>query len=247
MKVKRVKSGFMLAELAIVLIIVGVLASMTVFAAQFLESGKNQSLIYEITALRRNVAKFYEIYKALPGDFENAGAAMGASRSGNGNGFYDVVNSSHESLFAWHHMAKAAIITGNFTFAYSSIPGVNLPKSRVILDGGYRLGSEIPVEISGGGFGSRYKILLELAGYSVQNTTNGRGYIGAVRAVNMQEIDVKIDDGEPLDGFVLGLNDANLRCNTGSGTPTVGVYQASIVYKNDKTNGCIFSMILNEY
>lgn len=257
MEAKKIKRGFMLAEMAIVIVIIAIITSMMIFASGFLDSGKNQAIIFETTTIRQNISKFYNMYKALPGDIDKANTTINTNAiNGNGNGKYDVSGSYHESLLAWQHLVQSGIIIGSFTddvqdnsiYSASKV-SVNIPQSKTYKDGGYRIGSYVPGELSGSPNYPQnlYNIFLEFAIYSTQNRENGRGYIGIISPANLQDIDTKMDDGKPLEGYIIGLNDGNVKCNSGTSIPGTESYTANLVYTAETTNSCIMFMILSEY
>jgi len=261
-KVKRkIKKAFTLIEMTVVIIIIATLISIAaITGSAFIDNGKAQSFIYELTGYRQNIKKFYDTYHALPGDFNGASSDINAYlMNGNGNGKYDI-DISNECYSAWQHMSYAGILPEKFVgtsvskefvggrFIQQSKPGVNVPRSKIFPNAGYRIGSNIPNEISQNSIMGKYNIILEFMQYDSFDEMTGRGKNGAINPIIMQNIDTKIDDGKPIDGFLVGLNDANNLCNLSTSNVNLGFYSTSpVTYLDSKEEGCIVSLILNEY
>lgn len=241
--IKVKKKAFMLTEIAVCIAIIGILLSLIVTGAGYIENGKNQAFIYEVTAINQNINKFYNLYNKVPGDFHLASSTISTTLiNGNGNTLYENPIPSttiYESLLAWKHLQAAGMIFDQYTGTPGAAPnisilGTNIPKSKVFKNGGYRIGSDIPPEVSANLDMLQYRIILEYANYTTQTTT-GRGTTSALKPSNMQQIDYKMDDGKPKSGFVYGTN---ATCYTAT-TPAI--------YVNSSAESCIFSWVLNQY
>lgn len=258
MKVKHKKSAYSLAELAVVIVIIGILMTLVIQVNGYIENAKNQSFIYELTSIQNSIDEFYNKYGKLPGDFDQASTNINATLlNGNGNQIYEekIVssNKTHESYMVWSHLQKANLVSGVFTgmsestTEMKSVVGKNILESKIFKGSGYRIGSDISNEILTHPEKYIYKVILEFADYTVQNSTTGRGLNGALKANSLQNIDIKIDDGNPFEGFLFGLNDSRMKCNSSTSNPTSSFYSTGIEYINDKTEGCIMSLILSKY
>jgi prepilin-type N-terminal cleavage/methylation domain-containing protein len=122
----RNKNGFTLVELAIVLVVVGLITAGVVGGSSLIESSKRQAVISDIQALKTAVNAFKLEYDGLPGDFDeadlywdNCAEFGGGNTRCNGNGDNKIVHVSpalrYESYKAIRHLALADLIDGNYT------------------------------------------------------------------------------------------------------------------------------------
>lgn len=103
-KIPRYLPGFTLIELAIVLIIIGVIAGAVLKGQDLLEAAKMRGLLADANRFRMVVQLYHENYGALPGDDAHAAQHFGAQVS-NGDG--DGIISNNDSQLFWTHLAKA--------------------------------------------------------------------------------------------------------------------------------------------
>lgn len=83
--------GFTLVEVAIVLVIVGLMLAGVFKGQALIDSARVRSMANEVSGIRTAWYSFQERYRALPGDFQSAGTQIdSAAVSGNGNGKLDA-------------------------------------------------------------------------------------------------------------------------------------------------------------
>lgn len=96
--------GFSLIELAIVLIIVGLIAGGIFKGQDLLESAKIRSVLSDIQRYRTAVSLYHDAFGYYPGDDPQAQTRFGGDVSnGNGDG---LINNNEINSF-WTHLAKA--------------------------------------------------------------------------------------------------------------------------------------------
>lgn len=106
------QSGFTLIEIAIVLVIIGLLLGGVLKGQELINSAKVRSLNDKVSGISAAYYAFQDRYKAIPGDYSRAQDTINDSLfQGNGNG---VIDYNNETGSVWEHLEKAGFITGNF-------------------------------------------------------------------------------------------------------------------------------------
>ncbi len=85
----RAQQGFTLVEIAIVLVIIGLLLGGILKGQEMITQAKIKNVINDFNGISAAIYSYQDRYKALPGDDANAGGAAGrwtTSTSGDGNG-----------------------------------------------------------------------------------------------------------------------------------------------------------------
>ena len=115
---KRTQSGFTLVEMAIVLIIIGLILGGVFKGQALIDSARVRSLSTDVSGIRTAWYSFQERYRSIPGDFSNAQSQIdSASTQGNGNGRID---DGQERAGVWQQMALAGFIPGDFDGAQNA-------------------------------------------------------------------------------------------------------------------------------
>lgn len=107
------KLGFSLIEMAIVLMVLGLLTSLTLKGYDLLENAKLHSLVNQINQYRYAYLQFVEKYNALPGDFGFASLFINSDLpNGNNNGNLegDGLDASMDAGKFWIHLAADGLI-----------------------------------------------------------------------------------------------------------------------------------------
>ena len=118
--------GFTLIEIAIVLVIIGLLLGGVLKGQELITSARVRNLVSQQDGIKAAYFGFLDRYRALPGDYTAAstninGVAAGAcgTHNGNGNG---QIEAGNESVLAWEHLSKAGFINGSYTCAAAEGP-----------------------------------------------------------------------------------------------------------------------------
>lgn len=116
---KQKQGGFTLIEIAIVLVIIGLLLGGVLKGQELITSARVRNLISQQDGIKAAYFGFLDRYRALPGDYTAAatnitGVAAGAcgTHNGNGNG---QIEAGNESVQAWEHLSKSGFINGAYT------------------------------------------------------------------------------------------------------------------------------------
>ncbi|HSN40261.1 MAG TPA: prepilin-type N-terminal cleavage/methylation domain-containing protein [Burkholderiales bacterium] len=120
---KQREGGFTLIEIAIVLVIIGLLLGGVLKGQELITSARVRNLISQQDGIKAAYFGFQDRYRALPGDYPGAQANanipnMGSdTMGGNGDGLIVSTGSANEPTLAWMHLSHAGFLTGNYTMA----------------------------------------------------------------------------------------------------------------------------------
>ena len=123
----RKQHGFTLIEIAIVLVIIGLLLGGVLKGQELITSARVRNLISTQDGVKSAYFGFLDRYRALPGDYGNASANIpncGTCLNGNNNGQITTQAAggpNEEFVSAWEHLSRAGFVTGSYV--YSATPG----------------------------------------------------------------------------------------------------------------------------
>ncbi len=219
---KYKQPGFTVVEIAIVLVIIGLMLGGLLKLRELINGAKTKNLAADITNVAASVKHYQEQYKALPGDDPNVGVHLGAaSRAvlattptasfgvactppaglagcvGNGliDGAWNSRTPTDEAYLFWQHVRLAGLAPG----------------STIVTDPAY-----LPANAWGGMIGvqSGTKNL----SYTPIKDKNGRAIRGAyivcsagVPGKFAKSLDVRMDDGSPDSGLMLATPENGYR------------------------------------
>ena len=203
-KVSR-QAGFTLIEIAIVLVIIGLLLGGVLKGQELITSARVRNLISQQDGVKAAYFGFLDRYRSLPGDYGQATTNIaGATVNGNGNGQITAAAvagaTEDEYIAVWEHLSRSGFINGSYTYNESPEISSSAPTNpygrylRVIYDAVYGTGG----------------------GAARHNIKSGNQIPSDI----MAEIDRKIDDGNPVGGvFQFSTYDGG---GTGGTAPTGG-------------------------
>jgi len=218
----RRQAGFTLVEIAIVLVIIGLLLGGVLKGQELIESAKVKNIGQDFRAISIAVLTYQDKYRALPGDDPKAttrwtgacaatiittqGAALG---NGQIDGYWnDVVSNGtgSEAACAWDHLRRANLLTGDAA-------------------------SGAPKNADGGIFG----ITSNAAGAAVQGV-GGTLIVcaGNIRGRHVIPLDAMLDDGDPSTGAMRAIVATN-----GNGTAPGIAASANNIDDNASYNVCM--------
>ena len=206
------QTGFTLVEIAIVLVIIGLLLGGVLKGQELINSAKIKNFANDFRNVPLFIYGYQDKYRALPGDDLNVVAHVGAGTPGNGNGalngnWWDNVAAASETVNFWEHIRRANLAAGPVPIASDA----DLPMNA---DGG-RIGIES---------GSTVAANQYISGLSGSYIVCSRGILGRFA----KQLDVTMDDGNPFTGSVRAVPGAPAaRANAAScnvaGTPAACV------------------------
>ena len=112
------QSGFTLVEIAIVLVIIGLILGGVLKGQALIDNAKYKNFVKQVESIRAAVLTFQDTYKGMPGDLINISGLNAAATPGSGSGLVgggacDV--SGEESCLFWSHLRYAGLIAGDPT------------------------------------------------------------------------------------------------------------------------------------
>jgi prepilin-type N-terminal cleavage/methylation domain-containing protein len=161
---KRKQSGFTLVEIAIVLVIVGLLIGGVLKGREMITNAKIKRIENDFAGVSAAIYAYQDRYGSLPGDDPGASARFpgtwAASDNGNGNGNisggWNSTNNASESRKIWKHLRGSGLIAGPVdntaasyqqpTNSFGGLVGVDL--SLYNLSGHNIVFGEIPGDIA---------------------------------------------------------------------------------------------------
>jgi prepilin-type N-terminal cleavage/methylation domain-containing protein len=195
--------GFTLIEIAVVLVVIGLLLGSVLRAQELITQGQIRSVATELESTVIAELTYYDRYRALPGDDPGASARWGpAIPSGNGDGRIDGAFASQsandETRLFWLHLRAAGLLSGS---------GQDQPRNA--------LNGVVGVQTGDGGGGT----VLGGYGWLLACSSNLPGKVAIA-------VDSQFDDGDITDGYLLGqVQTAPLALQIGA---VSGTYQEAV-------------------
>src|SRR5687767_6913359 len=113
MKTGQGQKGFTLVEIAIVLVIIGLLLGGILKGQEMITQAKIKNTMADFTGISAAYHGYQDRYRAIPGDDTGAGRWSGAT-PGNGNGLvlgkYNSGTATDESRLFWDHLRRAGFV-----------------------------------------------------------------------------------------------------------------------------------------
>jgi prepilin-type N-terminal cleavage/methylation domain-containing protein len=122
----RKQSGFTLIEIAIVLVIIGLLLGGVLKGQELITSARVRNLISQQDGIKAAYFGFLDRFRALPGDYSLATTNIaGATTNGNNNGQIESAAvcggvagcQAYEQITVWEHLSRSGFINGSYTSA----------------------------------------------------------------------------------------------------------------------------------
>jgi prepilin-type N-terminal cleavage/methylation domain-containing protein len=202
----RKQAGFTLIEIAIVLVIIGLLLGGVLKGQELITSARVRNLISQQDGVKAAYFGFLDRFRSLPGDYSLASTNIAnvlAAANGNGNGQIQSVlggGTIDEHVASWDHLSHAGFINGSYTYAALPENPATVPANPYV----------------------RYIQLINDAAYGTgagavrHNIKTGNQIPSEI----LSEIDRKIDDGNPVGGV---FQFSTYNGGAGGTAPTGGV------------------------
>lgn len=216
--------GFSLVEMAVVLIIIGLIVGGVLMGSNLMRAAEIRSIAEEEQRIVAAVHAFQDKYASLPGDMYNATEIWGeqdpnpatcrvtastgrATCNGNGNGTLKESTASYEFLRFWQHLANAGMLEGRYT-------GMLGPVANGLVDPDLRVGLNTPPgPINGTGIEVYWEDDIAGHPYFFDGHYGNHLYFGTIQQGSWPErpmlttgealsFDQKYDDGKPGTGKI---------------------------------------------
>ena len=113
---KSAQKGFTLVEIAIVLVIIGLLLGGILKGQEMITQAKIKNVIADFSGISAAYHGYQDRYRAIPGDDKGASRWAGISNLGDGDGHllgaYNSATATDESRLWWEDLRRAGFITG---------------------------------------------------------------------------------------------------------------------------------------
>jgi prepilin-type N-terminal cleavage/methylation domain-containing protein len=113
---KRTQRGFTLVEIAIVLVIIGLLLGGILKGQEMITQAKIKNIVADFSGVSAAYYGYQDRYRAIPGDDPNAATRWSGATSGGGNGEvagkYNSQTATDESRLWWDHLRRAGFVAG---------------------------------------------------------------------------------------------------------------------------------------
>lgn len=145
---RRTQIGFTLVEIAIVLVIIGLLLGGVLKGQEFVNSAKVKNFAADFRGIPMLIHGYQDKFKALPGDDPNAQAHLGAAAQGGaagslGNGIIngdwfstDIGAGAPETVVFWQHVRLANLAAGPAALTDPSYFPTNADGGRIGIESG---------------------------------------------------------------------------------------------------------------
>ncbi|MBI5919803.1 MAG: prepilin-type N-terminal cleavage/methylation domain-containing protein [Nitrosomonadales bacterium] len=194
---KRNQSGFTLIEIAIVLVIIGLLLGGVVKGQELINSAKVKNLANDFRNIPLLIYDYQDKYRALPGDDSSAAshvnggtnATTPANTIGNGiiNGAWNSSTASDESYLFWQHVRLANLTSGSTTVGATDYLPTNTMGGNLGIQSATTSATSTPVKDSAN---------VAIRGTYVICSSNIPGKYA-------KQLDTQLDDGNTASGSLL--------------------------------------------
>lgn len=212
LKHKKQTHGFTLVELAVVLVIIGLLVAGVLTGQALVKAASITSIATDFRKFQTSFEAFRSKYNAIPGDFRNAYTFFGSSCAGsaaacNGDGTGIVGDSAsiyQEEMMFWRHLALSGLISGSYCgglvcgacTATHFCSGINLPISKNSEGTFYAANDDYT-------YSATIHPSIAIGYWKRGDFNNSNTHQVILTPEDAYSVDIKMDDGMPFGGNVV--------------------------------------------
>ena len=185
------QTGFTLVEIAIVLVIIGLLLGGILKGQELITSARVRNIADQNSGVQAAYYGFIDRFRQVPGDWNETNAAQaipGVTTGGNDSGRLDADSGNDwiEALALWEQLSKAGFIQGNYTGGTAAPSAADTDKAPRNAFNGFLVLYRTDDYYDAGTAAERLNLVM-----------------GAGIPVNvLRELDLKVDDGLPQTGVM---------------------------------------------
>lgn len=255
----NVVGGFSLIELAVVLVILGLIAGGILTGQSLIRSAQLNGITSDLSRYVSATQTFQDRYDDLPGDMSNATDVWGAVHvtpatcaltvgtgmqtcNGDGDRMIEDTSSnpnSNEIFRYWQQLANAGLVEGSFTGVtgpthahYASVSGQNVPDTKI---------SRVGISTYYYGPAALNNVILFEGTYGnsllvgLDETGANQGYF--LSPAELWSIDKKMDDGRPGTGKIVTY-ETHTHCHNATASDTVAIANTAEYKLASNLTGC---------
>lgn len=189
---KTLNQGFSLPELAICLVIVGILMTGSIKGKTLVDQARLSKVVQQIQCYQMAFSTFVERYNSPPGDFSRASTFFPNATNGDGDGIIsgNGLDPNSEAFLFWSHLSSAHLI-------FDVISQKQTPPTP-------QFGVDAPSSPLGGGFTVAHTPQARVAGHwlVLGNKKNDKGDGGLLTPHQAFLINRRLDNGHGTTGSV---------------------------------------------
>lgn len=176
--IKFCNKGFSLVEVAIAIVVIGLVVGFTIKGKELIETAKLNAVVEQVNSFKISTHIFVGKFGFLPGDFANAKSEISDKLdNGKGNG---VIESLEDAKRFWEHLVAAELVN-------LEIPESGLPTSKI--GGCFSVSSKV-------GTNDGIWVILSMG------TTDNQNFNGIISQEEAYRIDKRNDTGNPATGEI---------------------------------------------
>ncbi|GAB1231777.1 prepilin-type N-terminal cleavage/methylation domain-containing protein [Ferrigenium sp. UT4] len=219
---KRNQSGFTLIEIAIVLVIIGLLLGGVLKGQELINSAKIKNIATDFRNIPVYIYGYQDKFRALPGDDLQAASHVGAEAiaattpaapAGRSNGViegaWNTAITTDESYLFWQHIRLAGLAPGSTTPGSADYMPTNASGGIIGIQSGTSVVANSPVSSGGVAIRGSYVIC-------------SSGILGKF----VKQLDLQMDDGNTAGGSMMATPTVGYTLGTSTATANVDINDA---------------------
>jgi prepilin-type N-terminal cleavage/methylation domain-containing protein len=210
---QRNQTGFTLIEIAVVLVIIGLLLGGVLKGQELINGAKVKNLATDFRNIPVFIYTYQDKFRALPGDDANAVTHVGGTNAttattlGNGiiNGAWNDTTTASESFVFWQHIRLAGLLPGATDTAANTYQPTNAANGKVGIQSGTSVvASALIKDTNGAAIRGSYIICSDnIAGKFIK------------------QLDITLDDGNTAGGMMMSVPTGSSISTTATATAAV--------------------------